>query len=132
MGTINRFEDLEIWQQARKLSQEVISISKTTELKNDPGLLHQIKDASGSVMDNIAEGFDRDGNKEFRQFLSFAKGSSAEARSQVYRLLDNGYISTEKAKELIQSYFELNKRIGNFISYLNKSEIKGSKFKTKQ
>ena len=69
MATIKRFEDLEIWQEARKLSKEIIKISKDSDLKSDFRLKDQIKASSGSVMDNIAEGFDRGGNKEFIQFL---------------------------------------------------------------
>jgi four helix bundle protein len=76
MATIKRFEDLEIWQDARKLSKEIIEISKTTDLKTDFRFKEQIKLSSGSVMDNIAEGFERNGNLEFRQFLSIAKASA--------------------------------------------------------
>ena len=87
MATIKRFEDLEIWQNARKLSKEIIQISVTTDLKNDYRLKDQIKSSAGSIMDNIAEGFERDGNLEFRQFLSISKGSSGETRSQLYRTM---------------------------------------------
>ncbi|MNJ99281.1 hypothetical protein D3C87_170560 [compost metagenome] len=83
MATINRFEDLEIWQEARRLSKEIHTVSFETDLKNDFRLKSQIKASSGSVMDNIAEGFERDGNTEFRQFLSIAKGSAGETRSQL-------------------------------------------------
>jgi four helix bundle protein len=76
MATIKRFEDLEIWQDARMLSKEIIFISKNTDLNKDFKFNAQIKDSSGSVMDNIAEGFERNGNMEFRQFLSIAKGSA--------------------------------------------------------
>ncbi|WP_299668530.1 four helix bundle protein [uncultured Polaribacter sp.] len=129
MATIRRFEDLEIWQLARKLSQQIISISKNTELKNDYRFKDQIKASSGSVMDNIAEGFERDGNLEFRQYLSIAKGSAGETRSQSYRLFDSEYISEEQLKQLISACEELSKRIANFISYLNKKDFKGNKFK---
>lgn len=81
MATVKKFEDLEIWQEARRLSNEVKDIVLTSELKNDFKLRDQIKGSSGSVMDNIAEGFERDGNLEFRQFLSTAKGSAGESRS---------------------------------------------------
>jgi four helix bundle protein len=83
MATIKRFEDLEIWQNARKLSKVIIEISVVADLKNDYRLKDQVKSSAGSVMDNIAEGFERDGNLEFRQFLSIAKGSSGETRSQL-------------------------------------------------
>ena len=91
MATIRKFEDLEIWQLTRQLSQQVLFISKNTELKNDYRFKNQIKASSGSVMDNIAEGFERDGNLEFRQYLSIAKGSFGEVRSQCYRLFDSKY-----------------------------------------
>ncbi len=76
MATITKFEDLEIWQDSRRLSKEIIFISKNTDLNKDFKFNAQIKDSSGSVMDNIAEGFERNGNIEFRQFLSIAKGSA--------------------------------------------------------
>ena len=78
MATIKRFEDLEIWQESRRLSKEIILLSKTTDLKTDFKLKGQIKSSSGSVMDNIAEGFERNGNGEFKQFLSVAKGSDPQ------------------------------------------------------
>ncbi|QXP71733.1 four helix bundle protein [Polaribacter sp. R2A056_3_33] len=129
MATIRRFEDLEIWQLARKLAQQVIFISKNTDLKNDYRFKDQIKTSSGSVMDNIAEGFERDGNLEFRQYLSIAKGSAGEVRSQSYRLFDSEYISEEKLNDLIIECEHLSKKIANFISYLNKRDFKGTKFK---
>ena len=96
MSTIKQFEDLEIWQSARRLAKEIQVISNETDLKFDCKFNEQIKSSSGSVMDNIAEGFERDGNLEFRQFLSIAKGSAGETRSQLYRAFDYGYITEEK------------------------------------
>lgn len=128
MATIKRFEDLEIWQESRRLSKEIIDIAKNTELKTDFRFKEQIKSSSGSVMDNIAEGFERNGNMEFRQFLSVAKGSAGETRSQVYRLFDNEYINKEKLDFLISEYEKLSGKINNFITYLNKNEFKGTKF----
>jgi four helix bundle protein len=128
MATIKRFEDLEIWQDARKLSKEIISISKNTDLNRDFKLKEQIKDSSGSVMDNIAEGFERNGNAEFRQFLSIAKGSAGETRSQLYRVFDNEYINEVYLNQLIFEYEKLSVKIHNFITYLNKKDFKGTKF----
>ncbi|HSD08630.1 four helix bundle protein [Flavobacterium sp.] len=128
MATINRFEDLEIWKEARRLAKEIYAISLETELKNDFKFKDQIKASSGSVMDNIAEGFERNGNLKFRQFLSIAKGSAGETRSQLYRVFDFGYIE-EKKFEILKTDFEnLSGKINNFISYLNKKDFKGTKF----
>ena len=128
MATITKFEDLEIWQEARKLAKEVFILSKETDLKTDFRFKEQIKASSGSVMDNIAEGFERDGNLEFRQFLSVAKGSAGETRSQIYRLYDCEYISEEQFKDLKNKYENLSGKIKNFITYLNKKDFKGIKF----
>jgi four helix bundle protein len=128
MATINRFEDLEIWKEARRLAKEVHLIAVHTDLRSDIRFKNQIKDSSGSVMDNIAEGFERDGNLEFRQFLSIAKGSAGETRSQLYRVFDFEYISEEKFEVLKKDYENLSGKIKNFITYLNKKDFKGNKF----
>ncbi|WP_396144782.1 four helix bundle protein [Flavobacterium sp.] len=128
MATITRFEDLEIWQEARRLATEINKICIETELKTDYRFKDQIKASSGSVMDNIAEGFERNGNIEFRQFLSIAKGSAGETRSQLYRVLDFNYINQDKFNLLKNDFENLSGKINNFISYLNKKDFKGTKF----
>lgn len=129
MATIERFEDLDIWKEARVISNKIFKISVETELKNDFGLRNQIRNSPGSVMDNIAEGFERGGNLEFRQFLSIAKGSAGETRSQLYRLLDSNYIENDKFEELKSELEKLSGKITNFIKYLNNNNFKGNKFK---
>ena len=128
MATINRFEDLEICKESRRLAKEIHIISIETGLKSDFKFKEQIKSSSGSVMDNIAEGFERDGNIEFRQFLSIAKGSAGETRSQLYRVFDFGYIDEQKFELLKKDYENLSGKIKNFITYLNKKDFKGNKF----
>jgi four helix bundle protein len=128
MATITRFEDLEIWKEARRLAKEIHLITVETDLKSDFRFRDQIKASSGSVMDNIAEGFERNGNLEFRQFLSIAKGSAGETRSQLYRVLDYNYIDVVKFEILKTDFENLSGKINNFISYLNKKDFKGTKF----
>lgn len=128
MATIKHFEELEIWKMSRILCTEVYTIVTKTELKNDYKLKEQINGSSGSVMDNIAEGFERNGNKEFRQFLSISKASCGETQSQLYRVLDRNYIDLEKFNELKELTTQLRKKIGSFIKYLNNTEYKGHKF----
>ncbi len=128
MATINRFEDLEIWQKARKLCQFVNSFTSSEKFSKDFDLKNQIKRSSGSCMDNIAEGFEREGNREFRNFLSIAKGSVGETRSQMYRALDLGYILKEQFDVAVELCEELSKNINGLMAYLKKSEYKGNKF----
>jgi four helix bundle protein len=128
MSSIQRFEDLEIWQLARQLCKEVFDISSRRPFINDFTLKDQIRSSSGSVMDNIAEGFERSGNKEFSQFLYIAKGSAGETRSQLYRALDQVYLSVEEHKKLNDQTVQLSKKIGGLINYLSKSSMKGTKY----
>jgi len=127
--TINRFEDLEIWQDARKLAKEVFILSREEPFVSNYRFCGQIRESSGSVMDNIAEGFERDGKMEFRQFLSVAKGSCGETRSQSYRAFDYEYINENQLNHLLEETNKLSAKIGKLIQYLNKTEIKGTKFK---
>lgn len=124
MATINRFEDLEIWQEARRLSKMIQKIATETDLKTDFKFKEQIKSSSGSVMDNLAEGFERDGNLEFRQFLSIAKGSAGETRSQLYRVFDYGYINQQLLDELKNDYEKLSGKLKTLFHTSTKKTFK--------
>ena len=129
MSTIKRFEDLEIWQLAREISKDVYEITKKDVIKFDFSMIDQLRRSSGSIMDNIAEGFERDGNKEFNQFLSIAKGSSGETRSQLYRALDQKYIDEYEFQTLYDKLLIVSTKIKNMMTYLKKSGYTGTKFK---
>jgi len=125
---IEKVEDLEIWKEARELCKRVFEITSCSPFCTDFKLRDQIKGSSGSVMDNIAEGFERDGNREFVQFLSVAKGSCGEVRSQSYRAFDYQYITQDILDELISRTIKLSKKISSLMTYLKKSDFRGSKF----
>ena len=126
--TINKFEDLEIWKEARELTKIIFEITSIEPFSKDFRFRDQIRSASGSIMDNIAEGFGRGGNKEFINFLSISKGSVDEVRSQSYRAFDFNYITKETLDNLIERTLKQTKKTTNFISYLRKSDRKGPKF----
>jgi len=129
MARIEKFEDLEVWQLARSLCIYVEDLFQTTEIGENYRLRNQMEGSSGSIMDNIAEGFDRDGNKEFINFLSYSKGSASELKSQTYRAFDKKLISEEQFKELIEMCELEKNKIGAFMYYLRNTDIKGQKFK---
>jgi len=130
MSTFQRFEDIKAWQEARILNKEIYAISGVGEFARDYSLRNQIRDASVSVMGNIAEGFEREGNGEFRQFCSNAKGSAGEVRSHLYSALDAGHISQVQFDPLAAQTIRITAMLAALIKYLNESDIKGLKFKT--
>jgi len=129
MGTIQNFEDLIIWQKSRTLCQEIFLLIMNGNFLKDFALIDQINRSSGSVMDNIAEGFGRMGNNEFINFLTYSYASATESKSQLYRALDRNYITKEKSEELIDLIEEIKKIINALISYLRKTDLRGQKFK---
>jgi len=129
MSKVERFEDLKIWQLARELCQIIHKLTIKDLFSKDFKLVGQINGSSGSIMDNIAEGFERDGNKEFIQFLTFSKGSCGETRSQLYRALDYQYITQEEFDVAYKMTLEESKMLKSFIQYLKDSELKGNRFK---
>ncbi len=132
MATITRFEDLEIWKEARRLALVIYEYTYLETFSKDFRFKDQIRAASGSVMDNIAEGFERSSRLEFINFLSISKGSCGEVKSQLFRAKDLKYISEEKFAEAYSGYDKLASSIAGFINYLNQSEIKGQKFKDRK
>ena len=127
MAKAQKFEELTIFQMARDLCKEVYHITKDGEFYKDTRFVQQIRASAGSVMDNIVEGFERDGNKEFVNFLYIAKGSCGEVRSQIIRASDVGFIDNETATRLYNDCINLSKAIAKLISSLKKSPITGLK-----
>lgn len=132
MSSWKRFEDIDAWQKSRILAKEIYGIFNQDQLKHEFELKSQMKNAVGSIMDNIAEGFERGGNREFIQFLSIAKASSAEIRSQLYRLIDNRFISQILFEKLYTESENISKMITGLITYLKDHKHKGYKFKEDQ
>ncbi|MBN8687915.1 MAG: four helix bundle protein [Chitinophagales bacterium] len=124
MATVSRFEDLDIWKMAREQAMAIFEITRMGLFSADFELRKQINAAAGSVMDNIAEGFERFSNKEFTQFLVIAKGSNGEVRSQLYRANDRHYISDEMLKNLLEFSELLGRKIKSFLDYLSSSPFK--------
>ena len=129
MSKIERFEDIEAWQTARELTQAVYGISNEGAFGRDFGLRDQIRRAAVSIMSNIAEGFERGGDKEFMHFLAQAKGSSGEVRAQLYVALDIGFIDQPTFDRLSDMATRINRMLSGLMKYLRTSDLKGSKYK---
>ncbi len=130
MALITRFEDMVAWQKARLLSNNIYKLTRKQEFSKDFELKNQIRSAAISTMSNIAEGFERGGNKEFMHFLSIAKASAGEVRSQLYVSLDEKCIDETEFQHNCNLCLETSKLIAGFAKYLQESDIKGTKFKT--
>ena len=132
MPTIKRFEDIMSWQKARELNRKIGKMIDTGRLKNNFRLINQIEGSAGSIMDNIAEGFERSGNRKFLQFLYISKGSCGEFRSQLYRCLDREYIKESEFEEFLKISIEIIVMLQKLIHYLENSSLKGNKYKTRE
>jgi four helix bundle protein len=129
MSKIQRFEDLEAWKISREVTKEVYRVSVNEKFVRDFGLRDQIRRASVSIMSNVAEGFERDGDKEFIQFLYIAKASCGEVRSQLYVALDQNYISEGDFDLIYAKLIENSRIISGLIKYLKQSDLTGKKYK---
>src|SRR5687768_1836984 len=129
MNRIKRFEDIEPWKSARKLTSEIYQVTSSNDFARDFGLKDQIRKASVSILSNIAEGYERGNDKEFCYFLSIAKGSSGEVRAQLYVALDLGYIPLETFNRLSKAVTEIGELLAGFIRYLNQSTMRGNRYR---
>ena len=128
MATIERFEDIQAWQMARESTRMIYKASSSGNFSRDFALRDQIRRSAVSTMSNIAEGSEREGNREFINFLAIAKGSCAESRAQLYVALDCGYVTRDEFDHLYQKLDETGRLIGGFMRYLSTCEISGRKF----
>jgi four helix bundle protein len=127
--TFRSFEDIQAWQLARALTKDVYTLSGQGELGRDYGLRDQMRRASVSIMANIAEGFERNSNREFIQYLSIAKGSAGEVRSQLYVAHDLGYISKADCDRLQDTCKHIGSLLHRLIEHLRASDLAGPKYK---
>lgn len=131
MATIKRFEEIISWQKARELNKVLGKYIDEGKFKKSYKLISQIESSAGSIMDNIVEGFERSGNREFLQFLYISKGSCGEFRSQLYRALDRSYLTQKEFDELYGMAMETIVLLQKLINYLEQSELKGTKYKNR-
>jgi four helix bundle protein len=129
MNKIERFEDIVAWQKARVLTKEIYGSARIGSFAKDYGLKDQIQRASVSTMSNIAEGFERGGDREFVQFLSNSKGSCGEVKSHLYVALDQGYVTQVNFGQLYAQADEVSRLVGGFMNCLRQSQLGGHKYK---
>jgi len=125
MATIRRFEEIDAWKVARELCLKIGTIIDEGSFKKSFRLIAQVESSSGSIMDNIAEGFERGTRAEFIQFLGYSKGSCGEFRSQLYRASDRKYLTQEQFDELYSLAVRISAMLQKLIEYLQKTEVKG-------
>ena len=129
MAAFRRFEDIEAWQDGRKLIQKIYRVTRFNEFSRDSSLRDQLRRAACSITANIAEGFERGSNKEFIYFLSISKGSAGEVRSLLYTALDEQYIKEKEFEEMYEASSRVIKKTSGLINYLKNSTIKGTRYK---
>lgn len=132
MPAVNRFEELEVWKLSRELNKNIGMLIRNQSFEKNFRLIGQIEGSTGSIMDNIAEGFERGSRAEFIQFLGYSKGSCGELRSQLYRALDLQYINDETFDELFKKASRISAMLNSFIIYLQKTNISGIRKKYKE
>ncbi len=125
---MNRLEDLKAWQKARLLSSAIHQMTRDKTFQDDYDLKRQIRRSGGSVMDNVAEGFGRGNRGEFIQFLGIARGSLTEVKSQLYRSIDNQYVTQQCFDALYNQSDEVGRIIDSLLTYLNNSDNKGRRY----
>jgi len=130
MARIERFEDVDAWKVARELTKSIYQVTSIGDFARDFGLRDQIRRAAVSILSNIAEGFERGGNKEFLQFLSLAKGSCGEMRAQLYVALDQLYLNPDQFQELVEKTARTSRLIAGLMKYLSTSDLRGSKYRS--
>ncbi|MCB0636693.1 MAG: four helix bundle protein [Lewinella sp.] len=121
--------DIRSWSMARRLANSIWELTQHGTFSKDWDLARQINRSAGSAMDNIAEGFGRGGNKELLQFLSVARGSAQETKSQLYRALDRRHLTKEDFEELLDMSAKLTIMMTNWMEVLERSGQLGSKFR---
>ncbi|MEJ7611744.1 MAG: four helix bundle protein, partial [Ferruginibacter sp.] len=131
MATIQKFTDLDVWKLANELQQRIFKLSNEGALCKDFPLKDQMNRSSGSIPDNIAEGFGRGGRLEFIQFLGIARASASELQSQLIRTFSREYITRNVYEEVYELADKTGNKIGAFIKYLNNSDIRGPKFQNR-
>ena len=129
MATIHRFEDIEAWQKARALVKTVYGLTSDGAFSRDYALRNQMRRAAVSIMANIAEGFERGGDKEFLQFLALAKGSSGEVRSHLIVAMDQGYVTRDQSKVIGEQAMQVSRMIAGLMKHLRESPLRGNKYK---
>lgn len=127
-AAVDKFEDLVAWQKARVLAKTVYDVTSRGELGRDFALRNQMRRAAVSVVSNIAEGFERGGNKEFHQFLILAKASAGEVRAQAYIALDARLLTRTQFEELVGLSSEVSRLLSGLMRHLKQSELKGSRY----